>query len=224
MGRSLEVRHAGGGSTAIRRDARRPPSAYVARSLVNRATTARKETLMDLYVIVRRNGFTSAGRPQGRGRALDRRGRQARLRRALDPQLRRAGAGRRGRHVLHLRGRQPRGDPRPRGRRRSSRSTRSCRSPTPSSCGPIRWPRGSDPLPSAGRRSSSGGRRSGVVSLHQGPEDHPGCPERPRSGGSRRKPDDRARGADGLLAARIHPEVTEGGHRGDPGEGAERSR
>ena len=45
---------------------------------------------------------------------------------------------RRARHVLRLRGRQPRGDPRPRRRPPACRPTRSSRSPTPSSCGPTR--------------------------------------------------------------------------------------
>ena len=76
---------------------------------------------MQLYVIQRRNGWASAEDLGADRRALDHRGRQAGLRRPLDPQLRRPGGERRARHVLHLRGRQPRGDPRPRGRHRDAR-------------------------------------------------------------------------------------------------------
>ena len=69
----------------------RGAAAPVASSHANRhgPRPARKETHMELYVIRRRNGFADAEDLAGRRRALDRRGRQARLRRPLDPQLRR---------------------------------------------------------------------------------------------------------------------------------------
>ena len=76
---------------------------------------------MDLYVIVRRNGFTSAEDLKAAAKRStvegDKPGSGVRWIRSYVVTR----AGRRGRHVLRLRGRQPRGDPRARGRRRPPR-------------------------------------------------------------------------------------------------------
>ena len=90
---------------------------------------------MQLYVIRRRNALGHPRGPPGRRRPLDRGGRQGRLRRPLDPQLRRSPRSNGdARHGLHLRGREPRDDPRARRSRPACRPTRSRRSPTRSSC------------------------------------------------------------------------------------------
>ena len=77
---------------------------------------------MDLYVILRRSGWRSPERAREAAGALDAGRRRGHARRhPLDPQLRPRRGRRLGRHRLHLRGVEPRGDPQARQARRPAR-------------------------------------------------------------------------------------------------------
>ena len=66
---------------------------------------------MQLYAILRRNGWRTAGDLEAAAQRSTADGRRDARRHPLDPQLRARGGGRLGRHGLHLPGDEPGGDP-----------------------------------------------------------------------------------------------------------------
>ena len=153
------------GRLGIARKIGSPPdvAAGAAPSVVARSTSDMEDT-MKLYAILRRSGW--ALRPPSSSEAAARSTQVGDEEMPDDVRWIRSyvldeGGGTR-RHGLHLRGHEPRGDPRARRRAPTCPSTRSSASPTPSSCGPTRSPRRPDAT-ARGSLSGAGGGDHAVV-------------------------------------------------------------